>query len=413
MDIRELKSERAGIVTAMQEIHNVAEGENRSKTVEESQEFARLLVAEKDLRTRIDQAESMRELSELKITSAADAGIRGRDLTGALKGQIVQTDEYRSAFDAYVRRGLVEMSSEERAALRAGELRTDMTDGAATHGGYLVPTDFAKIVISLKVPAVAMRKTRATVFNTSNGQDLPVPVQSAYGAAAYLTEASALTSAADTGAKVTLKAYTAARSTAVSFQLMQDSAFDVQSLLAGNIANAFSLFEDPEFIKGAGSGSSAVTGVIGCTVGETTATGHLQNFTFDEVNAWYYSVGPAYRPQGEFILNDSLMTVLASLKDSNLRPIWTAGQIPGEPDTLLGKPLYTSPNFNAAGANAILGVFGDFANGYGIRNVGGLEIRRSDDRLIDQLETLFVSWERIDGNLLDASALRSLKASAT
>ena len=320
-------------------------------------------------------------------------------------------DEYRTAFEAYIRRGLSEMTPEQVTALRAGEQRTDMLTSAATNGGYVVPTDFAKIVISAKVPGVALRRTRATIFNTSNGQDLPVPVQSAYGVADYLTEGSAATSVADTGSKVTLKAFTAVRSTAVSFQLMQDSAFDMSGLLGRNIGASFAQFEDAEFI--AGAGTTAVTGVKGATAGHTTATGSTSTFTYADVLAWYYSVAPQYRGVGEFVLADDAMATLAGLVDDNSRPIWTASIIPGEPDSLMGRPLYTSVNFDAAAAGKVAGVFGDFSNGYGIRDVGGLEIRRSDERLVDQLETLFVAWERIDGNLLDASALRAIKYAAS
>jgi HK97 family phage major capsid protein len=413
MDILSMKQERARLVNEMQAIHKAASDESRSLTAEDRQTFDRIAEEARELKGDIDRLETLRDLGPADLPAAA-AGAQGRNLTGAEPDKARRTDEYRSAWDAYMRRGRFELTADQRAALAAGEEdRADMLDSGATSGGYLVPVSFANQVISKKIPRVAVRRTRATVFPTSNGQDLPVPVQSAYGAAAYLTEGAAGSSVADTGAKVTLKAWTAVRETGVSFQLMQDSAFPFEGVLSGNIANSFALFEDAEFVKGAGSGSSAITGITSCAVGTTTGTGHLPNFTYTELNAWYYSLGPAYRSQGEFVLNDGSLAVLAGLVDAQNRPIWTAGQIPGEPDTLFGKPLYTSPAFVTPAAGTIVGVFGDFANGYGIREVDGIKVLRSDERRIDQLETLFVSYERLDGNLLDAAALVSLKLAAS
>jgi HK97 family phage major capsid protein len=110
---------------------------------------------------------------------------------------------------------------------------------------------------------------------------------------------------------------------------------------------------------------------------------------------------------------DTALSTLLGLKDSSNRPIWTASALPGEPDSLMGKPLYTSPNFAAEAANSLYGVFGDFANGYAIRQDGDLQVRRTDERFIDSLEVGFIGWERLDGVILDNTAFAVLKHSAT
>ncbi|MFW4112707.1 phage major capsid protein, partial [Klebsiella pneumoniae] len=81
----------------------------------------------------------------------------------------VQANERRAAaFNAFLRRGLGEMSAEERQALK--ELRAQGTT-PDEKGGYTVPTQFRnKIVEALKdyggIASVAQ------ILNTANGQDI-------------------------------------------------------------------------------------------------------------------------------------------------------------------------------------------------------------------------------------------------
>jgi len=327
---------------------------------------------------------------------------------------IAETDEYRAAFGNYLRRGLSGMAPEERGVLnQCYNEQRDMLTTAATAGGYVVPQDFYDTVVSAKVPGVAMRKTNARVINTSNGRDLPIPTQSAYGAAAYVSEGSAISETDDTGAKVTAKAYTAARMTKVSIQLLEDGAVDVAGLVAQNIGKAFMKFEDPEFLVGTGSGSSHITGATSNASPVTVATGGTTTFTYADLLAYYFSIQPQYRMTGQFVLMDTAMATLLGLKDSSNRPIWTASQVPGEPDTLMAKPLFTSPNFATEAANSLFGLWGDFSNGYAIRQDGTLNVRRTDERFIDSLEVGFIAWERLDGVITDANAFKVWKHSAT
>jgi len=403
-----LKQERKRLIDEMRHIHDTAEAANRNLTAEERQEFDRMNEDVKDMSERAQREEDLRNLAPGGVTRE----VRGRELGGEAKGGSPE-DAYRSAFIDYIRNGAADMSPENRQILRAGwtEQRDTTVAGA---GAYQVPQDFHQAVTSAKVPAVAMRRTRANVINTTNGRDLPIPVQTAYGAANYLTEASTASNVDDTGSKVTAKAYTAVRMTKVSYQLLEDSAFDVQALLAQNFGKAFAQFEDPEFIKGTGAGSSHITGATtNATTVFTCATGSTTTFTYTDLLGCYTKIQPQYRVNGEWVLMDTALSTLLGLKDSSNRPIWTASAIPGEPDSLMGKPLYTSPNFATEAANSLFGLFGDFNNGYAIRQDGGLVIRRSDDRFIDSLESVFVGWERLDGVILDATAYTVWKHSAT
>lgn len=412
VNVIEVKQERAHALNAAQAIHVKAWEEKRDLTAEETQEYEARVADTK----RFD---AILEREETLLRSARPDVIRvdanGEEMGETRQEQAARTEEYRDAFDAYVRRGMGQMTQEQRKALQNGFETRDMLTTSSTAGGYVVPQDFYDTVVSAKVPAVALRKTNVRVITTSNGRDLPIPTQSAYGAAAYVSEGSTISETDDTGAKVTAKAYAAARMTKVSIQLLEDSAVDVNTLIGENIGRAFAQFEDPEFLKGTGSGSSHITGATTNASPVTVATGGTTSFTYADLVTYYFSVQPQYRaaPGACFVLMDTAMATLLGLKDSNNRPIWTASMVPGEPDTLMAKPLYTSPNFATEAANSLFGLWGDFSNGYAIRQDGTLQVRRTDERFIDSLEVGFIAWERLDGVITDANAFKVWKHSAT
>lgn len=399
----ELRQERAAAITEMQRIHGEARDASRDLTGEENAEFGKLEARATEIKNIVDREEALKGLDPISQRQVKGAELAGTSEQRAKAG----TEEYRDAFDAYLRN---ELTADQRQVLREG--RTDMVTTASTHGGYVVPQDFEAQVISILANDVAVRRTRASVFTTSDGRDLPVPTQSAFGGAAYLTEGSGNTAVADTGAKVTMKAWTIVSQRNVSFQLLEDSGVDIVSLVAGNIGSDFSNKEDTEFAVG--SGSSAVTGFAHApTTGVTTASGEVSSFTYAELVSLMFSVKPQYRKNGEFVIADGAMHTLVGLVDDNHRPIWQPSLSIAEPDTLLGKPLYPCVSMATPAAGTIGIVFGDWAKGYGIRQDGGMKLLRSDERLIDSLETLFIGYERIDGQPLVGEALKSLVYAAS
>lgn len=413
VNVIEVKQERAHALNAAQALHMKAWEEKRDLTGEEKAEFDARMADTKRFDEILDREESLLRSARPDIRRVDAA--TGEEMGETRAEKAARSDEYRDAFDTYIRRGLGNMKPEQRTALEAGYEARDMLTTAATAGGYVVPQDFYDTVVSAKVPGVAMRRTNARVITTSNGRDLPIPTQSAYGAAAYLSEGSTITETDDTGAKVTAKAYTSARMTKVSIQLLEDAAVDVNNLIGDNIGRAFAKFEDPEFLVGTGSGSSHITGATTNASPVTVATGGTTTFTYADLVTYYFSIQPQYRgsPGACFVLMDTAMATLLGLKDSSNRPIWTASAVPGEPDTLMAKPLYTSPNFATEAANSLFGLWGDFSNGYAIRQDGTLNVRRTDERFIDSLEVGFIAWERLDGVITDANAFKVWKHSAT
>ena len=80
----------------------------------------------------------------------------------------------------------------------------------------------------------------------------------------------------------------------------------------------------------------------------------------------------------------------------------------GQPDRILGVPVYINNDMEssiATGKKTI--VAADFSK-YVVRNAGGVQFVRLNERYMDELEIGFVAYARKDGAVLDSRAVKHL-----
>jgi HK97 family phage major capsid protein len=117
-----------------------------------------------------------------------------------------------------------------------------------------------------------------------------------------------------------------------------------------------------------------------------------------------------YRRNAVFFLNDATALTVRKLKnavDGNY--LWQPALIAGQPDTLLGKAVYTDPNMpEFTGISGLTGVlFGDFSK-YILRQVRTVTVSRSDEYGWDSDMVAFKGTWRGDGGLSDLQAIAGL-----
>jgi HK97 family phage major capsid protein len=88
-------------------------------------------------------------------------------------------------------------------------------------------------------------------------------------------------------------------------------------------------------------------------------------------------------------------------------PSLTAGLANGQPDRLLSYPVYTDPNVASLASNARVMAFGDF-NAYYVRTVGDITVELDRSRYFDTDQTGIRARWRVDGDLVDFNAIRTL-----
>lgn len=326
----------------------------------------------------------------------------------------VHLHEYERAFDAYCRRGIGNMNAEQRSVLEKGEVRAQSI-GTNSAGGFTVPPGFLqKITDAMK--AFGGMLDSANVISTDSGQPLVWPTADDTGnVGAILAENTAAPFQDITFAQKTLSAYMyTSKMILVSYQLLNDSAFDLNAWLPGKFAARIGRAINAHFTNGTGGGTQPSGLVPNLATGKVGATGQTVTVTGDDLIDLIHSVDPAYRnANSRFMLADSSVKVVRKLKDTTGQYLWQPGLTAGSPDTLLGYGVVINQDMPVMAANAKSIAFGDFKAAYVIREVQGVSVKRFDERFADALQVGFLSFARYDGTVDDANAAKLYVNSAT
>jgi HK97 family phage major capsid protein len=300
--------------------------------------------------------------------------------------------EYNSAFWNAIRHNII--------------VTNDLAIGTDTQGGYLVPDEFHRQLIQALEEYNIMRRL-ARVIRTSSG-DLQIPVVATQGTASWVDEAGQIPTSDTNFGQVILSAYKMATMIKVSHELLNDSAFPLDSFLAQDFGRRMGVLEEEAFLVG--DGTKKPTGFVSdAQVGVTTAS--PTNITFDDVMDLFHSLKSPYRNRAVFIANDLTIKALRKLKDSTGQYLWQPSVVAGTPDTVLGRPIHMS-NFMpqiAASAKAI--AFGDFSF-YWIADRTGRTFERLNELFAATDQVGFKATQRVDGKLILPEAVKVLQMGA-
>jgi HK97 family phage major capsid protein len=283
-----------------------------------------------------------------------------------------------------------------------------------------LPTSFVGQLYKYLVDTSSIRQANPSVFSTSSGENLVVPRSTAEGAAVWTGEGAALTAGDPTLSSVTLGAYKVGKIIQLSSELLDDKGFDVVGFMAEHAGRNIGIAVDTAYVSG--TGTNQPSGFIqAATVALTAATGTASTTGLPTSGAsvgadvlidLFHSVIPQYRPRSSFLMNDSTIKVVRKLKDTTGQYLWQPALVAGQPDTILGRPVYADPNMDSIGVSKKPIAFGDFG-GYFIRDVTPLRFERSDDFAFGNDLISFRALYRTDGKLGDTQAIKTyLTASA-
>lgn len=393
-----------------------ATAENRDMTAEERQTFERI---EADLDEKDAHIKSVRD----HLANEREADI-ARDAYAPFLGDT--SDRNDDTFDAFLRgNGARAMDIDftaiaaEKRAIRNGasgrELR-DLVVGTTTAGGHTVPTDLVRSIYQYMENVSGVRRAGATVITTAGGNNLDLPQTATSGTAAIVGEGTALAENDPTFGKITLGAYKYGQLLQASNELLADSGVDLVGFFGRQFGTALGRATESHYVTGTGTNQpqgAARAAIVGTGVTlQTVATGVP---SYANLVSLVYSVDELYRSAGAgWLMQDSFAGVIRKIVDTTGRPIWEPSTQAGQPDRLLGYPVYTTPFLSAVGTAAGTPMaFGSFAEGYIIRDVGSVRIERSDEYAF---ANDLVSWRavlRTDGRVQDARAIKVALAPTT
>jgi len=417
---KQLREERASLVEA------------NSKLLDQLAE-----IADEARKTELEKEWDKRDADVVRLTAAIDRAERQetheRDLerplherrSGRTPPVPSSEDEEREHAERYKRifwRSLAippwELPPEDRAILQRGyrklegpfadvdgggggiERRDGLVAGTPGAGGYTVPQGF---FAELQQNMLAYGGVRpfARILTTGSGNTLPIPtVDDTSNEAAIVSEGGSLTSPQDpTFGQISLTAYMYRSLVLVSLELLQDSAFDLETFIRGIIEERFARGTNRHFTTG--NGTTQPDGFItNASSGYTAAASNA--IAYNDLVELEHSIDPAYRSQGcTWQMHDSTLKLVKELKDSQGRPLWLPGLAVREPDTILGYRYGINQHMASAEASAKTIAFGNFQK-FLIRDVSTMLIIRANELHIANGMIGFYAFSRHDSDTLDA-----------
>jgi HK97 family phage major capsid protein len=283
-----------------------------------------------------------------------------------------------------------------------------LQEGIDADGGYLVPDEYdTRLIDGLKEENI-IRKLGHTI--TTSGER-KINIAATKPAAAWIDEGETLTFSDATFSQINLDAHKLHVAVKVTEELLYDNAFRLENYIIEEFYKALANAEEDAFINGDGTGKPlgilAASG--GAEVGVTTASATA--ITADEVINLVYSLKRPYRKNAVFILNDQTIAALRKLKDGNGTYMWQPALVAGEPDKVLGYPVYTSAYMPTVESGAKTIIFGDLSY-YNIGDRGSRSFAELRELFAGNGMVGFVAKERVDGKLVLPEAIKVLQQKA-
>ena len=306
------------------------------------------------------------------------------------------SDAYKSAF-WNVTRHMDRVTPDMKNALQVG------TD---SEGGYLVPDEFEHTLVQGLNENTVIR-AHAHVITTSSGLH-KIPVVASHGSAAWIDEEGAYTENDEAFGQVQLDAHKVGTIIKVSEELLNDSAFDLETYIRSEFVRRIGDKEEEAFLTGNGTGKP--TGILNATgggqIGVTTAGATA--ITADELIDLFYSLKAPYRKSAIWVLNDSTVKAIRKLKDSTGNYLLQPALKDGEVSTILGRPYFTSAYAPAIAAGAKTVVFGDLSY-YWIGDRQGISFKRLNELYAGNGQVGFLASKRLDGKTVLPEAIKILQ----
>lgn len=380
---------RNNLIAQAREVIESAEAEKRGLTADDQQKIDRIETEITQRDAAIDTAKKMEEREARAVDAARDSFIPSNE---------------------------VRRDSDILRAIANGEMRSH-TFG--TEQRTLVPSDntvpksFFDEVFSVARQAGPMLNV-AQVINTASGEQLTIPTLTAYSTATIKGAGSAISDSEPTFSSITLNAFKYSFLVPVANELLTDAGFDISALIAEQAGNAIGFGINTGLTVGTGTveptgifttGASAVTG----------GTGVAGAPTYENLVDLLYALDGQARllPGVGWLMNKTGLAAVRKIKDGSGAFIWSAGNIAqGQPDQLLGYPVYENP----AAANVAVNAF---SIGVGhlpslkARVAGGIQVAQSSDYAFNEDVTTFRVTARVDSKLTHASHFVKFRGGAS
>ncbi len=342
--------------------------------------------AELEIKKKIDELEL--RLKQVAVETAM------REQKGAASPE-------RKAFVSWIRKGEKNLSPEELKVMRISE---DVT------GGYMAPVEFDSRIIEILKVFSPVREL-AEVF-TIGGAAVEIPKESSVDMDAFAAWPGESLAAQDLKfAEERFMPYELQALVTPKRTLIEDAAFDIEAYIQRKVAEIYAYKEGKAFVVG--DGVNKPEGLLTANISYVNS-GHASQITADGLINLIYSLSSPYARGAAFLMKRATIGSIRTLKDpvTGLY-LWQPALQLGEPSTLLGYPVYESPDMPSIASNAFPVIFGNFKAGYKIVDRVGMTVQRLVEKYATEGKIGFLFWKRVDGGVTVPEAFRKLKIAAS
>jgi len=393
MPIGDLIEERAKLVTEQRGILDKAAGETRELSSEESQEFDRIDSRVDDVTAEIRRHEKTQGHEGLDIRAIAEERSAPEDGGAEERTLDRSSDEYREALNAYAAKR--ELSAEQRSTLKVG---------SDEEGGLAVPEEWGALHESLLEFGTV--RGLAEVITTESGASFHIPYVKTYAEdPKVVKEAETTPDDADEFGEKLVGAFKYARMTLASEEMVQDALFDVAGFVGRRLGFQLGRATNKGYV--AGSGTEQPEGLMAKSVVGLSGVSKTAGPTGDNLIDLEHSVIRPYRANASWLIADKTLAIVRKLKDKNEQYLWQPSLQLGEPDRILGYPVYSDPDVEEVGSKKVVVGFGDVKRAYLIRDALGVTIRVLTERYADKGQVAWRGVLRTDGRIIDQNAFKT------
>lgn len=396
--LKKLRDQRGVLVKEARAILDKAETEKRALTTEEDVKYKDLFTKQDDTRAQIEREEQITEAER----QSAEQALREKDdkknekreeLTDGQRNNPRASEEYRKAFDRFIRGGRNACSDVELRALQAD---------SDTLGGYTVaPMQMVDTLIKAVDNAVFIRQ-RATKFRLASAASMGAASLDADPADADWT------AELDTGSEDSTMAFgkrelhprPLAKRIKISNKLLNLNPA-IAALVMARLAYKFGVSQEKAFMTGTGANQPLgvfTASASGIPTTRDVSTGNATTApTMDGLINAKFALKGNYWGSADWMFHRDVMSIVAKLKDGNGQYLWRESVREGEPDRLLGRPIMMSeyaPNTLTTGL--YVGILGDFSN-YWIADAIDMQVQRLVELYAETNQTGFIGRLETDG----------------
>jgi len=329
-----------------------------------------------------------------KATDELEANYKALELAVSMMPSGSKKDEKSQELKAFEKMAVgADMGAEE-----VKYLRTDI----GPDGGFLVPTEMDSSIIKAITEVSPMRQVARV--RTIGTKSMEFPKRTGLANGGWVGEGGTASEDESTYGEEEIYAEKLMVYSIITTEMLQDSAFNMESEINMDVAEDFAQLEGAAFISG--NGVKKPYGFLNDSNISSSNSGVADNITADSLIDITGELKVGYN--AVYLMNRKTLADIRQLKDGAGGYLWASGLAAGQPNTINGESYASMVDMPDIGAGLVPVAYGDFSKGYYIVDRVGMSMIRDDVTLATTGKVRFIFNRRVGGKVVLPEAIKTI-----